>query len=141
MEENNEWFVGEAESDNGRIVTRGRMFGTALDTSAYKMRVEIVWQYKPDMTAMPLPDETIRMDDAMNVLCDAMEKDGLALLTAIHIGGGHAVFVYYTRNIDSFSARLDSTLGKYPVLPIRIGAAFDESWSEYKEMLKCFSIH
>ncbi len=141
MEKENEWFVGESESDSGRIVTRGRMFRIMPDTSAYKMRVEIVWRYKPDMAAMPFPDETVRMDDAMNALCDAMEKDELALLTAIHIGGGHAVFIYYTQNIDSFSVRLDNTLSKYPVLPIRVGAAFDESWSEYKEMLARFSIH
>ena len=140
MEKNIEWFVGEAESDSGRIVTRGRMFPAAPDKSVYKMRVEIVWQYKPDQTAMPLPDETVRMDDAMNSLCEAMEEDRLAWLTAIHIGGGCAVFVYYTRDIDVFSGRLDETLGKYPPLPIQVGAALDPSWHEYKEMLSRFSL-
>ncbi len=31
MEKNIEWFVGETESDDGRIVTRGRMFRTMPD--------------------------------------------------------------------------------------------------------------
>lgn len=141
MDKDNEWFVGEAESEGGRIVSRGRLFRVTPDKSKYKMRVEIVWQYKPDMTAMPLPDETVRIDDAMNTLCDAMEKDGLAFLTAIHIGAGYAIFVYYTRSIDVFSFRLDETLGKYPVLPIKVGAAFDESWSEYRAMLTRFSLN
>ncbi len=140
MEKDNEWFVGESDADGKRIVTRGRLFRRKPGITHYKMRVEIVWQYKPDATGMPTPDETLRIDDVMNSLCDALEKDGLAHLTAIHIGAGHSVFVYYTRNIDDFSTRLDETLGRHPVLPIRIGAAPDENWSEYNEMLSRFSL-
>ncbi len=140
MEKNIEWFVGEVESDDGRIVTRGRMFRTMPDKKTYKMRVEIIWRYKPDRDSMPLPNETVRMDDAMNSLCETMEEDRLAWQTAIHIGGGCAVFVYYTRDIDAFSGRLDKTLGKYSPLPIQVGAALDPSWHEYKEMLSRFSL-
>lgn len=140
MEKDNEWFVGESDADGKRIVTRGRLFRQKPDITHYKMRVEIVWQYKPDATGMPMPNETLRIDNVMNSLCDALEKDELAYLTAIHIGAGHSVFVYYTRNIDDFSTRLDETLGCYPVLPIRIGATPDENWSEYNEMLSRFSL-
>lgn len=137
----NEWFAGESESDNGRIITRGRMFAEEGNTERlFRTRVEVQWKYKGEMDGMPSPEETDIIDRIMNLLTESLERSEIAILTAIHIGAGQALYVYYTQELQAFSGRVNELLEKLPLLPIKIGAAEDPDWTEYKQMLEKFGI-
>lgn len=140
--QDNEWFAGAQESDRGKIVTRGRLFaGGQKEFGAFPMRIEIQWQYKGlGKDGMPTDEEAELTDRAMNSLTDISENKSIALLSAVHTGGNMARFVYYTRSVEEMSALINETFSRFPELPIRIGAAQDAQWSDYKSMLKTFGI-
>lgn len=77
----------------------------------------------------------------MNLLTESLEKSGIAILTAIHIGGGQALYVYYTQELQAFSGRVNELLGHLPALPVQIGAVEDTDWTDYKQMLEKFGIN
>lgn len=138
----NEWFAGESESDSGRLITRGRMFADSGNVSGlFRTRVEIQWKYQGETDGMPSPEETDVIDRIMNLLTESLEKSGTAILTAIHIGAGQALYVYYTQELQAFSGRVNELLGKLPALPIQIGAIEDPDWTDYKQMLEKFGIN
>jgi len=138
----NDWFAGESESDKGRIITRGRMFAENGNTSGvFRTRVEIQWKYKGETDGMPSAAETEVIDRIMNLLTEALERSKIAILTAIHIGGKQALYVYYTQELQAFSGKVNELLGKLPSLPIQIGATGDPDWTDYKQMLKKFGIN
>ena len=137
----NEWFAGESESDRGKIITRGRMFARDDHASeTFLTRVEIQWEYRGEKDGMPSADETEVIDRIMNLLTESLEKSKIAILTAIHVGGKQALYVYYTQKLETFSERVNELLGRLPALPIRIGASADPDWSDYKQMLERFGI-
>lgn len=142
MKNKNEWFAAEAVTEKGeRIVVRGRLFLQSLCASGkYPMRVEVIWHYAPDPHGMPNNEELFRLDEQMNRLTDAEEKDLLSVLTAVHIGAGQSRFVYYTGNLDRFSERLDATFSGLPLLPIQIGAEQDTNWKDYSDMLETYGL-
>ena len=77
----------------------------------------------------------------MNLLTEALERSKIAILTAIHIGGKQALYVYYTQELQALSGKVNELLGKLPSLPIQIGATGDPDWTDYKQMLKKFGIN
>ena len=90
---------------------------------------------------MPSADETEVIDRIMNLLTESLERSKIAILTAIHIGGKQALYVYYTQELQAFSGKVNELLGKLPSLPIQIGATGDPDWTDYKQMLKKFGIN
>ena len=140
--QDNEWFAGAQDSDAGRIVSRGRLFpGGQQEFPAFPLRIEIQWQYSgKGADGMPDDAEAELTDRAMNALTEHCERKGIALLTAVHTGAHLAWYVYYTRSVDAMSACIDEIFSTFPPLPVRIGAAQDATWSEYKALLTTFSL-
>lgn len=138
----NEWFAGKSESDRGNIITRGRLFVEEESNifNLFNIRIEVQWAYKGEKDGMPSAHETDVIDRIMILLTESLEKSNIAILTAIHIGGGQAVYVYYSQEIEAFSERVNELLGRLPVLPVKIGAEEDPEWSDYKSLLKKFGI-
>ena len=140
--QDNEWFAGSQDSDLGQIITRGRLFAKGQKQfDSFPMRIEIQWQYKGvGENGMPTDKEAELTEHAINTLTDIVERKDIAILSAIHMGGNMAWFVYYARSIDEMSALINEAFNHFPKLPIQIGATKDAQWSDYQSLLKTFGI-
>ena len=85
-----------------------------------KERVEITWPYEGDAHAMPTDEVAERMEVFETALRKAMEKDKLAILTAVYTGGNARVWVFYTRTVRVFGERLNEALASHEAYPISI---------------------
>lgn len=132
------WFSAAAESDNGApIFINGRMDLEAFKNSGkFNERVEIYWHYKKGFNEMPHDDEGKLMEEVLETLKKAMEKDKLAILTGVYTGNGERTLVFYTRTARVFGERLNETLAPFELLPIELYAEKDREWNEYNEMLE-----
>ena len=132
------WFSAAAESDNGApIFINGRMDLEAFKNSGkFNERVEIYWNYKKGFNEMPHDDEGKLMEEVLETLKKAMEKDKLAILTGVYTGNGERTLVFYTRTARVFGERLNETLAPFELLPIELYVEKDREWNEYNEMLE-----
>lgn len=130
------WFSTMGETDEGHpIFITGR---DDLDefrlSGKLNERVEIYWKYTPEHNAMPSDKDGELMDEVQTVLRRTMERDKLAVLTGVYVGGGERTLVFYTRTSRVFGERLNEALAPYPTLPITLYVENDPEWNEYMEM-------
>lgn len=85
---------------------------------------------------MPHDDEGKLMEEVLETLKKAMEKDKLAILTGIYTGNGERTLVFYTRTSRVFGERLNEALAPFELLPIELYVEIDKDWNEYNEMLE-----
>lgn len=132
------WFSAAAESDNGApIFINGRLDLEAFKNSGkFNERVEIYWHYEKGFNEMPHDEEGQRMEEVLECLKKAMEKDKLAILTGIYTGNGERTLVFYTRTSRVFGERLNEALAPFELLPIELYVEIDKDWNEYNEMLE-----
>ncbi len=132
------WFSAAAEADNGSpIFINGRLDLEAFKNSGkFNERVEIYWHYEKGFNEMPHDEEGQRMEEVLETLKKAMEKDKLAILTGVYTGNGERTLVFYTRTARVFGERLNETLAPFELLPIELYAEIDKDWNEYNEMLE-----
>lgn len=136
MKLSNEWFTALSENEEGQLVTvSGRDELTAfIESGKFKERVEITWKYEGDEKGMPSESLAEKMEEVEEALRKAMEKDKLAILTAVYTGGGEKIWVYYTRTVRVFGERLNEALAPFDRLPISIYTEVDPGWEEYLDM-------
>ena len=132
------WFSAAAEADNGApIFINGRLDLEAFKNSGkFNERVEIYWHYEKGFNEMPHDEEGQRMEEVLECLKKAMEKDKLAILTGIYTGNGERTLVFYTRTSRVFGERLNEALAPFELLPIELYVEKDREWNEYNEMLE-----
>lgn len=132
------WFSAAAESDNGApIFINGRLDLEAFKNSGkFNERVEIYWHYEKGFNEMPHDEEGQRMEEVLECLKKAMEKDKLAILTGIYTGNGERTLVFYTRTSRVFGERLNEALAPFELLPLELYVEIDKDWNEYNEMLE-----
>lgn len=132
------WFSAAAEADNGApIFINGRLDLEAFKNSGkFNERVEIYWHYEKGFNEMPHDEEGLRMEEVLECLKKAMEKDKLAILTGIYTGNGERTLVFYTRTSHVFGERLNEALAPFELLPIELYVEIDKDWNEYNEMLE-----
>lgn len=136
MKLSNEWFTALSENETGDIVTvLGRdNLSEFISSGKLKDRIEITWKYEPEQQGMPGEEVGKLMEAAEVVLQKAMEKDKLAIMTAIYTGGGEKIWIFYTRAVHVFGERLNEALAPFDTLPLSIYAERDENWEEYLDM-------
>lgn len=130
------WFSTMAEADNEMpIFVTGR---DNLDefrlSNKFKERVEIYWKYDSNHNGMPSDAEGELMEQVINALQKAVEKDKLAILTGIYTGNNERTLVFYTRTSRVFGERLNEALASFPQLPITLYVEIDPDWNEYQEL-------
>lgn len=132
------WFSAAAEADNGApIFINGRLDLEAFKNSGkFNERVEIYWHYEKGFNEMPHDEEGQRMEEVLECLKKAMEKDKLAILTGIYTGNGERTLVFYTRTSRVFGERLNEALAPFELLPIELYVEIDKDWNEYNEMME-----
>lgn len=132
------WFSAAAEADNGApIFINGRLDLEAfMNSGKFNERVEIYWHYEKGFNEMPHDEEGQRMEEVLECLKKAMEKDKLAILTGIYTGNRERTLVFYTRTSRVFGERLNEALAPFELLPIELYVEIDKDWNEYNEMLE-----
>ena len=143
------WFTAFSEDEEGRLISiYGRdELSEFMACGKLKERVEITWPYEGDAHAMPTDEVAERMEVFETTVRKAMEKDKLAILTAVYTGGNARVWVFYTRTVRVFGERLNEALASheaYPIsiytelsheaYPISIYTELDPEWEEYQDM-------
>lgn len=136
MRLSNEWFTALSENEDGNLVTiYGRDELTEfVQSGKFKERVEITWKYEGDEKGMPQDALAEQMEKVEEALKKAMEKDKLAILTAVYTGAGEKIWVFYTRTVRVFGERLNEALASFELLPISIYTEVDPEWEEYLDM-------
>lgn len=136
MKLSNEWFTALSENEEGHLVTvYGRDELTEfVQSGKFKERVEITWKYEGDEKGMPSDDLAAQIETVEETLRKAMEKDKLAILTAVYTGAGEKIWVFYTRTVRVFGERLNEALASFELLPISIYTEIDPEWEEYLDM-------
>ena len=131
------WFTAIAESETGgkTIFVSGRYDIDSFRLSGkFRERAEVTWHYDANAAGMP-DDETAKlMEEVMECLKRAMEKNKLSILTGVYTGAGERNMVFYTRNVPAFGNTLNEALKDFDLLPITIYTEKDEEWNEYAEM-------
>lgn len=136
MKLSNEWFTALSEDEAGHLVTvYGRDELTEfIQSGKLKERVEITWKYEGDEKGMPSDELAAQMETVEETLRKVMEKDKLAILTAVYTGAGEKIWVFYTRTVRVFGERLNEALASFELLPITIYTEVDAEWEEYLDM-------
>ena len=130
------WFSTMAEADNEMpIFVSGRDNIDEFRLSGkFKERVEIYWEYESAHNGMPSDAEGELMEQVIDALRKAVEKDKLAILTGIYTGNNERTLVFYTRTSRVFGERLNEALIPFPQLPITLYVEIDPEWNEYQEL-------
>lgn len=136
MKLSNEWFTALSEDEDGHLVT---VYGRDeliefIQSGKLKERVEITWKYEGDEKGMPSDELAAGMETVEETLRKVMEKDKLAILTAVYTGAGEKIWVFYTRTVRVFGERLNEALASFELLPITIYTEVDAEWEEYLDM-------
>jgi hypothetical protein len=136
MKLSDEWFIALSANEVGDLVTVcGRDELTEfMQSGKLNERVEITWTYEAEENGLPSDATAELLEQVQETLRKAMEKDKLAIMTAIYTGGGERIWVFYTRTSRIFGERLNEALAPFEQLPIRIYTETDPAWDEYRDM-------
>ena len=136
MKLSDEWFTALSQNDNGQLITvSGRDELTEfVNSGKYNERAEVTWKYEGDEKGMPPESIAKQIEAVEEALRHVMEKDKLAITTAIYTGGGEKTWVFYTRIARVFGERLNEALASFELLPITIYTEVDPGWEEYLDM-------
>ena len=136
MRLSNVWFNALSEGEDGNLVT---ILGRAelqefIDCGKLKERIEITWKYEPESKGMPPAELALQMEVVQEAIRKAVEKDKLAILTAVYTGSGEKIWNFYTRTTRVFCERLNEALASFDLLPITLYSEIDADWDEYLDM-------
>ncbi|MFZ4456347.1 MAG: DUF695 domain-containing protein [Bacteroidales bacterium] len=132
------WFTAISQDENEKLITvTGREdLKEFVRSGKFKERAEIYWKFDGDAQGMPKDKLAEQMEEVELALRKAMEKDKLAIMTAIYTGGNQKTWVFYCRAVRVFGERLNEALAGFPQLPIEIYTEVDPDWEEYLDMLE-----
>ena len=129
------WFVNQGETEGLPTFVRGRTgLGDLREHPALSFKLTIRWDYDSDDNGLPSEDATVALETFEDTIVDALESDGLAILTIVFTHGGVRIWTFYASDLDEVSRRLNDCLPHDPPLPIQTSAEEDPSWNEYRKM-------
>lgn len=132
------WFTAISQDEDGHVITvTGRdHLDEFVRSGKFKERAEIYWKFEESTQGMPSDKLAEQMEEVELALRKAMEKDKLAIMTAVYTGGNQKTWVFYCRTVRVFGERLNEALVGFPLLPIEIYTEIDPNWEEYLDMLE-----
>lgn len=138
MKLSDKWFTAISQDENEKLITvTGRDdLKEFVQSGKFKERAEICWKFEGNHQGMPTDELAAQMEEVELALRKAMEKDKLAIMTAIYTGGDQKTWTFYCRTVRVFGERLNEALAEFPLLPISIYTEIDPEWEEYLDMLE-----
>lgn len=136
MKLSDNWFSTMAEDDNNMpiFITGRDDIDEFRQSGKFKERIEIYWKYQSSHNGMPSDADGELMEQVVEALRKAVEKDKLAILTGMYTGNNERTMVFYARTSQVFGQRLNEALASFPLLPITLYVEKDSDWNEYLEM-------
>lgn len=136
MSKESEWWTSPTESESGQLimVTGRRDVEKFRKNPKFNIRIEISWEYQPDLNGMPDVATSTLMSEVTDALQDCFDKDPIAVMTGIYTGDGERNWIFYTLSTHIFNRKLNEALSLMPMLPLKIYAENDPDWEEYSEM-------
>jgi hypothetical protein len=102
----------------------------------YEHVLKIVWPYADENTgALPTRADSEQMADFENRFCCAVEHDALAVLTAVLTLDGARQWVFYTRDVQECSDRLNSMPQQVEPYPLELTAERDPEWRYLRDQI------
>jgi hypothetical protein len=104
------WSLASGENEAGPMVLRFRVpVPGPRDTAGYGRLLTILWAYdEEDSGAMPSPKVSREMGKFEDRLCEALETDALAVLTAVLTFDGARQWVLYTGKVKACGERINN---------------------------------
>jgi hypothetical protein len=132
------WTLAEVGNPTGPALVRYRspvLGPTGVD--GFHHLVTVVWAYDAEGSgAMPAGETSKEMERFEEHLCDAVEHDAHAVLTAVLTFDGARQWVYYTRDVGDFGQRLSVIPDFYgKPYPIELTTDEDPTWSYLREQI------
>jgi len=124
------WSVADGERADGPVVIRFRSYlPSPTQAHEYEWLLVACWAYADEGTgAMPSKETMKEMEEFEERLCGALERDALAVLTAILTFDGARQWVFYTHDVDSCGERINSMPQNVEPYPIELSARPDPEW-------------
>lgn len=135
-----DWWTAPSEDREGRtvMVTGRRSLDNVIASHRYVYRIEMTWEYEPDMGGMPDFATSRKMEVVTDLLHDKLHSDPVAVMTGIYTGAGERNWVFYAVTLKAFQAALNAALKPIEEqLPLTFLAEEDPEWEEYREMCQC----
>ncbi|MDJ0970873.1 MAG: DUF695 domain-containing protein [Kiloniellales bacterium] len=124
------WALAEAHSAQGPMLKRFRTpILQPVDITSHRRVLRILWIYAEEGTGeMPSSEDSDRMEKFENLTCDALEKDHLAVLTAVVTFDGARQWVWYTSDVPACGQRINEMPQEEERYPIELDAFDDPDW-------------
>lgn len=133
------WSLLEGSNDTGHYLLRFRSALLApLDISGFNHVLKVVWRYADENTgAMPTSDDSEEMSEFEICFCEAVQRDAIAILTAVLTFDGARQWVFYTRDIEECARRLNSMPSRNEPFPLELSSEWDTEWSYLHDSFLC----
>ena len=134
MDEGN-WYLAESEIDGLIAFVRFRDNVESLILSRkYSRYLRVVWEFAADEYGLPNDEDTQRLEDFENNLCEALEADDHAVLTFAMTNDGLRQWVFYTQDVQESGRRINKMPQEKERYPIELTTEEDPNWEEYKKV-------
>lgn len=124
------WTLAQGEFEGHPLLIRYREFVPGHRRAAFPERLNIFWTMtEPDRHGLTTTAEFDRLSTFENRLVEAVERDGLAVLSVVLTCNGKREFVFHTADVAGFSQRLHDMPQEHDRYPIEIVHARDAMWA------------
>jgi len=131
-----DWFVGEAQTDDGPLLIRARSeLPSEADRKRYHELVTITWTYDGNDAGMPNTEDQERMSRFEGALEAGLEADKTGVQAVTLTGLGKREWRYYTADSERFLEALNRDLAEHEEYPLELELYEDEAWNALVEML------
>lgn len=129
------WTLAEVDTDLGIAFIRFRepVLGRG-QVGDYVHRLSVTWIYADENSgAHPSDEQDGKLAIFENRLCEVLEHDGHAVLTAVLTFDGARQWVFYTRNIPECGRRINEMPHDDGRYPIELTSDLDPDWSYLRD--------
>ena len=132
------WTLASGEAPLGACLVRYREpVLSAREVVGYARCLRIVWSYAPEGLG-ELPDDatSTRLEAFETTLCEALESDHTAILTAVMTFDGARQWVFYTDNVDRCGQAINAIPQEEDErYPLELDVFDDSDWSYLRDQV------
>jgi len=126
------WAVVETSQNEFPLIIRVRQKVDTSLRSSRPYKITIIWSVIHGRdNGFPVKMEQLEMERFEDLLVEAFEKDNQAVLMLVYTSAGTREWVFYTKDVDEFSKRLNSIPQEQQKYPIEIFSDTDIGWELY----------
>ena len=137
------WKVAEISPEGGEVefLVRWRVVPKGVRRADWPSMLVITWENRfSTARGFPIQSEFTAMGTFELRLGEAVEKDGLAVMSLAVTGEEQRELVFHTRDVAEFSKRLHEMPQEKQRYPIRIEKSDDPGWTRVDETFARFGI-